>query len=91
MAYNSFFDLPVEVLESLDDEEIETLILLDMENKRKPTFNSGEHYKYERMTFHNFNKLSNEECYSRFRYILCTVGSYASLSVRLPRLDQKSD
>ncbi len=62
-----FSDIPVEVLEVLDDDEIETLIMMDMENKRSRTFNHGEHLKYERMTMENFLKLTNEECYSRFR------------------------
>ncbi len=70
MFSGRFSDLPIEVLDTLSDDEIEALVLLDMEHGRKRTFNNGEHLKYERMTYDNFMQLSNEECYSRFRYVI---------------------
>ena len=57
------------LLPMLTQQETEDILLLRLLGSQHDDhkFASGEHLKYERLSYHTFNSLSEEECLSRFR------------------------
>lgn len=61
--------------------ELEEMLLLGLLHRpdKYKSFYSGEHLKYLRMNDDSFQQLSDEECWSRYRYVLMPEGLFIFL------------
>lgn len=57
-----------DLLLMMTPEEQETVLLIELLDSHGHGSSNGEHLKYGRMTKQQFDGLSDDECWSRFRY-----------------------